>query len=77
MYVVGDKLYQANYRAGLRVIEFGDLTGDTLNEVMFFDTWPDDNNAAFDGAWSVYPYFASGNIVIGDINRGLFIVAEE
>lgn len=77
MYVVGNRLYQANYRAGLRVIEFGDLTGNTLNEVMFFDTWPDDDNAAFDGAWSVYPYFASGNIVIGDIDRGLFIVAPE
>ncbi len=77
MYVVGNQLYQANYRAGLRVIEFGDLTGDTLREVMFFDTWPDNDNVGFDGAWSVYPFFASGNIVIGDIDRGLFIVAEE
>ncbi len=77
MYVVGNQLYQANYRAGLRVIEFGDLTGDTLREVMFFDTWPDDDNSGFDGAWSVYPFFASGNIVISDIDRGLFIVAEE
>jgi len=77
MYVVGNQLYQANYRAGLRVLEFGNLATDTLNEVMFFDTFPANNEGGFDGAWSVYPYFASGNIVISDIDRGLFIVAEE
>ena len=77
MYVVGNLLYQANYRAGLRVLEFGDLTTDSLNEVMFFDTWPEDNESGFDGAWSVYPFFPSGNIIISDIDRGLFIVAEE
>jgi len=77
MYVVGSQLYQANYRAGLRVLEFGDLETDTLNEVMFFDTFPDNNESGFDGAWSVYPFFPSGNIVISDIDRGLFIVAEE
>ena len=29
---------------------------------------------AFNGAWSVYPYFNSENIIISDINSGLFIV---
>ena len=77
MYVVGNKLYQANYHAGLRVLEFTDLETNTLDETLFFDTWPDDNETGFDGAWSVYPYFASGNIIISDIDRGLFIVAEE
>ena len=28
----------------------------------------------FDGAWSVYPFFSSENIIISDINSGLFIV---
>lgn len=77
MYVVGNLLYQANYRAGLRVLEFGNPATNTFNETMFFDTWPDGNERGFDGAWSVYPYFASGNILISDIDRGLFIVAEE
>ncbi len=77
MYVVGNRLYQANYHSGLQVLEFGDLATNTLNEVMSFDTYPADNERGFDGAWSVYPFFASGNIVISDIDRGLFIVAEE
>ena len=30
--------------------------------------------ASFEGAWSNYPFFASGTIVISDINRGLFVL---
>ena len=29
---------------------------------------------AFNGAWNVYPFFNSENILISDINSGLFIV---
>ena len=29
---------------------------------------------AFNGAWSVYPFFKSENVIISDINSGLFIV---
>ncbi len=75
LYVVGNKVYQANYRAGLRVLEFTDLSTDTFSETAFFDTFPTDNEVGFDGAWSVYPFFTSGTIVVSDINRGLFILA--
>ena len=33
--------------------------------------------AEFNGAWSVYPYFKSENILISDINSGLFIVKKQ
>ena len=29
---------------------------------------------AFNGAWSVYPFFKSENIIVSDINSGLFVV---
>ena len=32
------------------------------------------NIKAFNGAWSVYPFFESGNVIISDINSGLFVV---
>jgi choice-of-anchor B domain-containing protein len=35
------------------------------------------NSSAFNGAWSVYPYFKSENIIISDINSGLFIVKKQ
>ncbi|MDA9576694.1 regulator, partial [Flavobacteriaceae bacterium] len=45
-----------------------------ITEFGFFDTYPQDNNAKFDGVWNVYPYFESGVIAINDINSGLFLV---
>ena len=73
-YVRNKNYYMANYTAGLRVIDISNISDGTLTEVGFFDTHPENNNTSFNGAWSVYPYFASGNIIISDIERGLFIV---
>jgi choice-of-anchor B domain-containing protein len=73
-YVKGTKYYMANYRAGLRVIDVSDIANENMTEEGFFDTYPNNNNANFSGAWSVYPYFESGNIVISDINRGFILV---
>jgi Zn/Cd-binding protein ZinT len=47
----------------------------TNAEIGYFDTNPNNNNNAnFNGAWSIYPYFESGNIIISDIQKGLIIV---
>jgi hypothetical protein len=45
-----------------------------MNEIGFFDTFPENDNAQFNGAWSTYPYYASGSIIVSDIDRGLFIL---
>ncbi len=73
-YVVGNDFYLSSYRAGLRIMDISDIENQNMVETKFFDTYPGSNSANFDGAWSVYPYFASGSIVISDIDRGLFIV---
>jgi choice-of-anchor B domain-containing protein len=75
-YVKGNHYYMANYRAGLRVLDITNIsdTTNSMTEVGYFDTYPSNNATAFNGAWSVYPYFASGNIIINDIERGLFVV---
>lgn len=73
-YVKNDLFYQANYTAGVRFIDISDIENATMNEVGFFDTYPENNNTSFNGAWNVYPYFESGNIIVSDINRGLFII---
>lgn len=73
-YTKGTKYYMANYRAGLRVLDITDIANGTMTEEGFFDSYPNNNNASFSGAWSVYPYFESGNIVISDINRGFLLV---
>ncbi|MFC7445900.1 MULTISPECIES: choice-of-anchor B family protein [Mesoflavibacter] len=75
-YVKDSEYYLANYRAGLRILDITNInsTSNPLTETAFFDTYPDNDAANFNGAWSVYPYFESGNIIIGDIDRGLFVV---
>ncbi|MBL4870483.1 MAG: choice-of-anchor B family protein [Robiginitomaculum sp.] len=77
LYIVDNKMYQANYSSGLRILDFTDLATDTLTETAFFDTYPENNETGFDGAWSVYPFFTSGTIIVSDTRRGLFILAPQ
>mmetsp|Transcript_20771 Transcript_20771/g.47141 ORF Transcript_20771/g.47141 Transcript_20771/m.47141 type:complete len:529 (-) Transcript_20771:198-1784(-) len=71
IYIKGQYLYQANYRAGLRVLE---VNLPNLKEVAYFDIYPNNNDNNFNGAWSVYPYFDSGTVLISGIEQGLFMV---
>lgn len=71
LYTKGNLIYEANYRSGLRVFDATNPTNPT--EVAFFDTWPEDDGASFNGLWSVYPYFPSGTIIGSDLERGLFV----
>lgn len=74
-FVSGDYLYQANYDSGLRVFDISDRINP--NEVGYFDTsFPTSGpylQSVYDGAWGVYPYLPSGNILLSDISKGLFV----
>lgn len=73
-YVNGNKFYLANYKSGIRVIDISDIANGNMTEIGFFDSYPSSNTASYDGAWNVYPYFNSGNIVISDMDRGFLLV---
>ena len=73
-YPNGNDYFLANYRAGVRVLDLSQIGSNSLTEIGFFDTYPDNDNAAFNGVWNVYPFFTSGNIIISDIESGLFII---
>jgi len=75
--VAGNRVYQANYTTGLRILEFGNLANNELMEVAFFDTYPASDAAVFAGAWSVYPYLPSGTIIVSDASNGLFILTAQ
>ncbi|MBO6574875.1 MAG: choice-of-anchor B family protein [Rhodothermales bacterium] len=72
LYIVGDFAYQANYTAGLRILDMS--TPEVPREIAFFDTTPTRRGTGFSGAWSVYPYFESGSIVVSSIGEGLFVL---
>ncbi len=45
-----------------------------LVEVGSFDTSPNFSGDGFNGAWGVWPYLPSGNIIVSDIQTGLWIL---
>ena len=72
-YVRGNRLYQANLMSGLRVLDISDVENPV--EIGFFDTVPDDPGLpAFGGAWSNYPFFESGIVVVSSWSEGLFVL---
>lgn len=77
LYVLGNRVFEANYTVGLRVLELGDLSTEEISEIAFFDTFPDHDDVPLTGAWSVYPYLPSGTIIVSDIENGLFVLTLE
>ncbi|HEX2027806.1 MAG TPA: choice-of-anchor B family protein, partial [Nitriliruptorales bacterium] len=73
-YVRGNLSYQANYRAGLRILDLTNVASAGLSEVAYFDIYPADDAAEFNGAWSNYPSYASGVVVVSGIEQGLYIL---
>ncbi len=72
-YVKSNTFYLANYAAGVRMIDVTNIST-RLTEIGSFDTFPSNDNANFNGVWNVYPFFASGNLVVSDVQGGLFII---
>jgi len=72
MYVRGEYLYQANYTSGLRVWNISNPASPQF--AAFFDTFPNSDGGNFAGAWSNYPYFDSGLVIVSSIGEGLFVL---
>ncbi len=72
LYVHDGYVYEAQYRAGVRVFCAEDPTNPV--QVGWFDTHPDSDAGGFDGVWSVYPYFPSGILIASDMSNGLFVL---
>lgn len=77
LYVRGSYVYQANYKAGLRILDISDIDNKNITETAYFDVMTGANNAQFDGAWSIYPYFDNNKIIINTIGQGLFVVEHD
>ena len=73
-YVKGNYTYQSNYRAGLRILDLSNIANGNLSETGFFDVYPANDSATYNGTWSNFPYFDSGLVVISGREQGLFIV---
>jgi choice-of-anchor B domain-containing protein len=73
-YIHNGVSWQSNYCAGLRVLDARSLETGVTKELAYFDVSPECDTAIFMGAWSAFPYFKSGNIIVQSIERGLFVL---
>jgi len=56
------------------VLQIKDIATAQFKQVGYFDIYPNDNKSQFNGAWSNYPFFPSGNIILSGIEQGLFVL---
>lgn len=77
-FIKGHYSYQANYTAGLRILDVANVAAGTLTEVAKFDIVPANDAASFNGSWGVYPFFDSGTVIVSGISGaqtgGLFVL---
>ena len=73
LYNRGRYSYQSNYTAGLRVLDITGIADGQLEEVGYFDVYLEGTPTAFGGTWSNYPFFDSGNVLVGGFD-GLWVV---
>lgn len=71
VHVWNDWLIISYYTDGCIIVDAS--RPDNLVEVGNFDTFFPDAQG-FNGAWGAYPFLPSGNILIGDVNEGLFVL---
>ena len=73
LYVKGDRMYQANYQAGFRLLDISDPESPV--EIGWFDTTPYDGDPpGFVGAWTAYPFFESGTVIVTSMYEGVFLL---
>ncbi len=73
LYVRDGFIFEANYTSGLQIFN-GNADPVDPPLVGFFDTFPSGNRAEYNGAWSNFPYFPSGTVIVSDRVSGLFVL---
>lgn len=65
-------LYSSYYYDGLQIWDIRDPQN--IERVMHYPTSNIDYRRRYEGAWGVYPFLPSGNILVSDMQEGLFVI---
>lgn len=77
VYSEGDALFHANYNNGFRILDLSKAHKGKLKEVAWIDTMPVADSPSYEGVWAAYPFLPSGNVLVGDMSDGFYIVRPE
>ncbi len=68
----GDYLHMSYYYDGYYVFDVSDPANPVL--AAFYDTCTIPNTGSYKGVWGVYPLLPSGNVLISDMQNGLYVL---
>jgi len=69
---MNDYLITSYYRDGVTIHDVS--RPNNMVEVGNYDTYTQGSGNGFNGAWGVYPWLPSGNIIVSDIENGLYVL---
>lgn len=72
VFVLGNYAHISYYEDGYVVLDISNPTAPQL--AGQYDTHPGGSFGNYTGAWGVYPYLPSGNVIISDMVTGLYVV---
>ena len=75
-YMRGTNYYVSHYRRG--IVVYDAVNPNALVEIAYFDNYvtPSSDGPGTDGTWGVYPFLPSGNVLVSDIENGLFVLRD-
>ena len=71
-HVDGDFIVTSYYTDGVSVVDVSNPSN--MVEVGYYDTSENYSGGGFNGAWGAYPWLPSGNILVTDIETGLYVL---
>ena len=73
--IIKDKIaYVSYYHDGLYLFNISDMQNPQV--LGWYDTYLPSDHDSYRGAWGVYPFLPSGNILVSDMQSGLFVFEE-
>ena len=66
-------VYVSHYHDGLYIWDISDPSNPVI--AGSFDTYLPEDHSSYRGAWGVYPLLPSGNILVSDMQAGLFVLS--
>ena len=67
-----DKVFVSYYYDGLQVFDVSNPVAP--QRTFYYDTYAPPAQNSYHGAWGVYPFLPSGNILVSDMQSGLFVI---
>lgn len=69
--VTENYLYISYYYDGLQVFDVSDP--ENPERIAYYDSFDGVSDGGYQGAWGIYPLLPSGNVLLSDMNNGLFV----